>query len=100
MIVRVLSLVQDVLVAHKVWLLIGHPVTPSYTDGVAAVEVSKGVSTVAIALIVAALEVVAFVKDNLSRKWMNIQNVLDTGLISTHVTFIYKKVVERMGVWV
>ena len=64
-VVWVLALVQDVLVAVEVGLLVGHPVTAGHPDRVTGVEVPEGVSTIAVALIMTALEVVAFVKDNL-----------------------------------
>lgn len=64
-VVGVLAGAQDVLVAHVVRLLVGHPLAAADTDGVAAVEVLEGVHAVAAALPVAALEVAAFVEDYL-----------------------------------
>lgn len=64
-VIRVLARAEDVLVAHVVRLLIGHPVTTADTDGVAAVEMPEGVHAVTAALPVAALEVAAFIEDYL-----------------------------------
>lgn len=64
-VVGVLSGAEDVLVAHVVRLLIGHPVSPADTDGVAAPDVPEGVHAVTAALPVAALEVAALVEDDL-----------------------------------
>lgn len=69
-VVWVLALVQDVLVAIEVGLLVGHPVTAGHPDRVTGVEVPEGVGTIVVALIVAALEVVAFVKNYLWRTEM------------------------------
>lgn len=68
-VVRVLARAEDVLVTHVVRLLIGHPVTAADTDGVTAVEVPEGLHAVAAALPVAALEVAAFVEDDLEKEW-------------------------------
>lgn len=65
-IVRVLPTAQDVLIAHEVGLLVAHPVTSHDPDGVTAVEVVEGVGAVRGALVRAALEVAAFVEDNLT----------------------------------
>lgn len=67
-VVGVLAGAEDVLVAHVVWLLVGHPVTATDPDGVAAVEVPEGVHAVTAALPVAALEVRALVEDDLKRE--------------------------------
>lgn len=66
-VVRVLSRAKDVLVAHVVRLLIGHPVTTADTDGVTTVEVPEGVHAVTAALPVTALEVAALIEDNLEK---------------------------------
>ena len=62
----VLSLVEHVLVAVEVGLLVGHPVAPHDAQGVAAPEVAEGVGAVPVALPGCALEVAAFVEDDLS----------------------------------
>lgn len=67
-VVGVLAGAEDVLVAHVVRLLIGHPVTAADADGVTAVEMPEGVHAVAVALPVAALEVAAFVEDDLEEE--------------------------------
>lgn len=67
-VVRVFSRAKDVLVTHVVRLLIGHPVSAADTDGVTTVEVPKGVHAVTAALPVTALEVAAFIEDNLEKK--------------------------------
>jgi len=67
-VVGVVARPEDVLVAHIVRLLIGHPVTTADTDGVAAVEVPEGLHAVIAALPVAALVVAALVEDNLERE--------------------------------
>lgn len=64
-VVGVLARAEDVLVAHVVRLLIGHPVTTAHTDGVTTVEVPEGVHAVTAALPVTALEVAALVEDYL-----------------------------------
>ncbi len=64
----ILAGAEDVLVTHVVRLLIGHPVTPTHTDGVTTVEVPEGVHAVTAALPVTALEVTAFVEDNLEKE--------------------------------
>lgn len=64
-VVGVLSGAEDVLVAHVVRLLIGHPVSPADTEGVTAPDVPEGVHAVTAALPVAALEVAALVEDDL-----------------------------------
>lgn len=64
-VVWVLARAQDVLIAHVVRLLIGYPVTAHDADGITAVEVPEGVHAVTAALPGAALEVAAFVEDNL-----------------------------------
>lgn len=66
--VGVLARTEDVLVAHVVRLLVGHPLTTADPDGVAAVDVPEGVHAVTAALPVAALEVAAFVEDYLEKR--------------------------------
>lgn len=66
--VGVLAGAQDILVAHVMRLLVGHPVAPAHADGVAAPDVPEGVHAVAAALPVAALEVAALVEDDLEKK--------------------------------
>lgn len=68
MVVGVLAGTQDVLVAHVVRLLVGHPVAPADADGIAAADVPEGVHAVAAALPVAALEVAALVEDDLEKE--------------------------------
>lgn len=67
MVIWVVARAEDVLVAHVVRLLVGHPVAAADTHGVAAVEVPEGVHAVTAALPVAAHVVSAFVKHNLKR---------------------------------
>lgn len=67
-VVGVFSRAKNVLVAHVERLLIGHPVSTTDTDGVATVEVPKGVHAVSVALPVTALEVPPFIEDNLERR--------------------------------
>lgn len=67
-IIRILARAENVLVAHVVGLLVGHPVTTADTDGVAAVEVPVGVHAVTAALPVAALEVPTLVEDDLQKE--------------------------------
>lgn len=73
-VVGVLAGAHDVLVAHVVRLLVGHPVTAAHSDGVAAVEVLESVHTVTAALPVAALEVMAFIEDDLEQKKTSIHS--------------------------
>lgn len=63
--IRVFTLGQYVLVSSVVGLLIGHPASTFYSDGVAARKVGLHVSTVSGALIVTALEVFVFKESNL-----------------------------------
>lgn len=80
MVVGVLAGANDVLVAHVVRLLMGHPVTTAHTDGVAAVEVLEGVHAVTAALPVAALEVAALVEDNLEKRETYVTHKLMLGI--------------------
>lgn len=63
--IRVFALRQHVLISRKVGLLVGHPASTIYSDGVAARKVSLHVSTVSTALIVTALEAFVFKESNL-----------------------------------
>lgn len=56
---------EKILVTHKVWPFIHHPVPTVYLDGVAAAEMRVQVSTVAAALIGTALKVPVLIEDNL-----------------------------------
>lgn len=56
---------EKVLVTHKVWPFIHHPVPTFYLNGVAAAEMGVQISTVAAALIGTALKVPILVEDNL-----------------------------------
>lgn len=67
-VVGVFSRAKNVLVTHVERLLIGHPVPTTDTDGVATVEVPKGVHAVSVALPVTALEVTPFIENNLERR--------------------------------
>lgn len=63
--VAVLARAQHILVAAVVRLLVQDPVAPCHPDGVAGAEVLEGVRAVTGALVMAALEVTAFVEDDL-----------------------------------
>lgn len=56
---------EKVLVTHKVWPFIHHPVPTFYLNGVAAAEMGVQISTVAAALIGTALKVPILIEDNL-----------------------------------
>ena len=68
LVVGVVALVQHVLVAVVVGLLVGHPAAALHLDGVAAADVAVHLGAVDAALIVAALEVLVLVKDDLEDK--------------------------------
>lgn len=63
--IRVFTLGEHVLVSSIVGLLVGHPASTFYSDGVAARKVGLHVSAVSGALIVTALEVFVFKESNL-----------------------------------
>lgn len=65
LIVSVLAPAQEVLVTHKVWLLIHHPASTLHLNGVTAAEMRVQVSAVTAALIGTSLEVLVFIKDDL-----------------------------------
>lgn len=67
-VVRVLARAENVLVSHVVRFLVEHAVAAADTEGVAVVEVPKGVHAVTAALPVAALEVAALVEDDLEER--------------------------------
>lgn len=65
LVVSIFSLVQKVLVTHKVWPLVYHPVSTFNLNRVTATEMRVQVSTVTSALIEAALKVLVFIEDDL-----------------------------------
>ncbi len=63
--IRVFTLGQHVLVSRVVGLLVGHPASTFYSDGVTARKVGLHVSAVSSALILTALELFVFKESNL-----------------------------------
>lgn len=63
--IRVFTLGKHVLISTIVGLLVGHPASTVYSDGVAARKVGLHVSAVSTALIVTALEAFVFKESNL-----------------------------------
>lgn len=68
LIVRVLSLLHEVLVAHVVGSFVDHEAAIVHPDGVAAAEVGVKVRAVVAALVAATLEVFVLVEDDLESK--------------------------------
>ena len=79
LVVWIVTLPQEVLVAHVVGSLIDHPVTTVHPDGVAAVEVGMQVRALAAALIGATLEVPVLVENYLERSIKGFSKVVDNG---------------------
>lgn len=71
LVVRILAPFQEVLIPHVVGPLIDHPAPTLHLDGVAAAEVGVQVSTVAAALMGAALEVPVLKEDYLQKNGWN-----------------------------
>lgn len=65
LVIGVFPFMKKVLVTHKVWLFIHHPVPTFYLNRVAATEMGVQISTVDAALIGTALKVSVLVEDNL-----------------------------------
>lgn len=65
MIIGVFPSMEKVLVTHKVWPFVHHPVATFYLNGVAAAEMGEQISTVTAALIGTTLKVSVLVTDNL-----------------------------------
>lgn len=68
LIVRIFSLLKEILVTQIVGALIQHPAAAIYADGVTSAEVRMEVSTVTTALIAAALEVPVLIEDDLKSR--------------------------------
>lgn len=64
----VLSLHEDILVAHILGSLIDHPSPTLHPDGVTAAEVGAELRTVTAAFVVTALEVLVLIKEDLGMK--------------------------------